>query len=71
MDGFLAHNATPVCTRCGKPMRYNVPRLGPAGGYVHADTGLLLCVEVPVSELRMYLYDKLKRGKKKDKRKCG
>jgi len=25
-------------------MRYNVPRLGPAGGYVHAEAGSLLCV---------------------------
>lgn len=24
-------------------MRYNVPRLGPDGGYVHADTGTLSC----------------------------
>jgi len=33
----------PICDTCGKRMRYNVPRLGPSGGYVHADTGSLSC----------------------------
>jgi hypothetical protein len=33
----------PQCSNCGKPMRFNVPRMGPDGGYVHADTGLLTC----------------------------
>lgn len=31
------------CLGCGKEMRHNVPRLGAAGGYVHADTGSPLC----------------------------
>lgn len=31
------------CARCGQPMRHNVPRLGPDGGHVHADSGLLTC----------------------------
>lgn len=33
----------PTCGSCGKPMRFNVPRLGPDGGYVHDDTGSLDC----------------------------
>src|SRR5580692_3626853 len=33
----------PTCGHCGKPMRFNVPRMGPDGGYVHADTGRLMC----------------------------
>lgn len=33
----------PTCFRCKKAMRLNVPRLGPSGGYVHADTGKILC----------------------------
>ena len=33
----------PICCDCGKRMRYNVPRLGPSGGYVHADTGRFSC----------------------------
>lgn len=36
-----AHLAT--CGGCGKEMAYNVPRLGPDGGFVHKDTGKLLC----------------------------
>jgi len=31
------------CGECGQLMRYNVPRLGPSGGYVHAHTGRLDC----------------------------
>lgn len=31
------------CQKCHKEMRHNVPRLGPAGGWVHADTGYVLC----------------------------
>lgn len=34
------------CGKCNKPMRFNVPRLGPDGGFVHADTGSLLCDEL-------------------------
>lgn len=34
-----------TCSKCGKPMRFNVPRLGPDGGFVHADNGQLLCIE--------------------------
>lgn len=35
----------PTCSKCGKEMVFNVPRMGPAGGYVHAGTGLLLCAD--------------------------
>lgn len=34
-----------TCGKCGKAMRYNVPRLGPAGGFVHADTGSPMCAK--------------------------
>ncbi len=33
----------PTCLKCGQPMRYNVPRLGPDGGFVHAHTYALEC----------------------------
>lgn len=32
-----------TCGVCGKPARHNVPRLGPAGGWVHAHDGSHLC----------------------------
>ena len=35
----------PFCGDCGKPIRHNVPRLGEAGGWVHAETGSLSCAE--------------------------
>jgi hypothetical protein len=31
------------CAKCGEFLRYNVPRLGPMGGYVHNRTGSILC----------------------------
>ena len=31
------------CCQCGKEMRFNVPRLGKDGGFVHSETGKLLC----------------------------
>jgi len=34
-----------ICGACGKEMKFNVPRIGPAGGYVHAETGKLSCGE--------------------------
>lgn len=37
------HRITPYCADCGKDMKHNVPRLGPDGGWVHADTGQLSC----------------------------
>ncbi len=36
-----------TCAKCGREMRYNVPRLGPDGGYVHKDTGKLDCQTMP------------------------
>jgi len=32
-----------LCAQCGGEMVFNVPRLGPSGGYVHATTGSPLC----------------------------
>lgn len=32
-----------TCGHCGAEMRYNVPRLGPNGGYVHKATGRFDC----------------------------
>jgi len=41
-----------VCGRCCQQMRFNVPRLGPDGGFVHFLTGKLTCDEtlLPVVE---------------------
>jgi predicted protein tyrosine phosphatase len=32
-----------VCADCKEPMKFNVPRLGPDGGFVHSETGLPQC----------------------------
>ena len=42
---FKWNPAHPIgtCGRCGAEMRYNVPRLGPDGGFVHAANGGLDC----------------------------
>lgn len=32
-----------TCARCGEEMVYNVPRLGPVGGFVHKSDGQYLC----------------------------
>ena len=37
-----------TCADCGEPMQYNVPRLGPAGGFVHCRTGNILCEQKPL-----------------------
>jgi len=31
------------CGDCGHAMRFNVPRMGPSGGFVHANTASLQC----------------------------
>jgi len=36
-----------TCGQCHQPMRLNVPRLGPQGGFVHAKTGKLDCQTYP------------------------
>lgn len=38
-----AGSDAPTCMKCGKPMRYNVPRMGPSGGFVHVHSGSLVC----------------------------
>lgn len=32
-----------TCTQCGEEVVYNVPRMGPDGGFVHAKTGRMQC----------------------------
>ncbi len=32
-----------TCARCGDEMIYNVPRMGPAGGFIHKSTHDLMC----------------------------
>lgn len=48
MRGIFKHGHNPAhaigtCGKCGEEMVYNVPRLGPDGGYVHKATGKLQC----------------------------
>ena len=33
----------PTCDTCGEEMKYNVPRLGPNGGFIHSKTNDILC----------------------------
>lgn len=42
-EAYQVWKIMPICCDCGKEMRFNVPRLGPGGGYVHAHTGFLVC----------------------------
>ena len=39
-----------TCVKCGKDMKYNVPRLGADAGYVHAATGSFECEETKKEE---------------------
>ncbi len=39
------------CSRCKAPMRHNVPRLGSAGGFVHAETGKFECADGQMSNV--------------------
>lgn len=48
--GSLAHPHNPnhpvgTCAKCGAEMTYNVPRIGPAGGYIHKATASFDCGE--------------------------
>lgn len=47
--------ASTYCGHCFKAMRHNVPRLGAAGGWVHADTGYVLCGPRP--EIKWFMAD--------------
>ena len=53
-QGTLAATAgselPPTCARCGEEMRYNVPRMGAAGGFIHASGSGFLCAPVTVHE---------------------
>jgi len=44
-EGFPYNPAHPIgtCAKCGEEMTYNVPRIGPDGGYVHKETGYFTC----------------------------
>lgn len=41
--GHNPAHAIGTCATCGEEVVYNVPRLGPSGGYVHKATGQLQC----------------------------
>ena len=41
--GHNPTHAIGTCGNCGAEMVYNVPRLGPSGGFVHKATGSLVC----------------------------
>ncbi len=43
-----------TCEACGKPMRYNAPRLGPNGGFVHLETGSFNCDPIPLTRRAMF-----------------
>jgi hypothetical protein len=48
-ESRFRHNpAHPIgtCSQCGGEMIYNVPRLGPDGGFVHKATGRSFCGEL-------------------------
>lgn len=40
---YNPEHAVGTCSKCGKEMVYNVPRMGPDGGFVHKEAGLLQC----------------------------
>lgn len=49
-EGAHQHNpAHPIgtCANCGGEMIYNVPRMGPDGGFIHKDTGKVECPAPP------------------------
>jgi hypothetical protein len=57
-----------TCAGCGEEMIWNVPRLGPDGGYIHKSTGLFLCktstppsaaVETPEASMGEVIAEKL------------
>lgn len=37
------NHAIGTCANCGEEMVFNVPRLGPGGGYIHKSTGNFQC----------------------------
>lgn len=43
IQALVLLDGLPRCLKCGMPMRHNVPRLGPDGGFVHAASGSLEC----------------------------
>lgn len=45
LRGACALLPVPRCAYCDGAVRFNVPRLGVDGGYVHADNGSLLCMQ--------------------------
>lgn len=63
-----------TCGACGKPMRFNVPRLGANGGFVHSHSNKLECdlplykhghgewANKPNKNVKVPTYDKLSEG---------
>ncbi len=49
---LVDQDGKPRCLDCGQIMRFNVPRLGSDGGYVHDETGQFHCL-ARVPGLRM------------------
>lgn len=45
--GWNPAHAVGTCSRCGEEMTWNVPRLGPDGGFIHKETGKLQCADQP------------------------
>lgn len=45
--GWNPAHAVGTCSRCGEEMTYNVPRLGPNGGFIHEATGKVECGDQP------------------------
>jgi len=51
MTEEILNTTSSFCLKCKKPMKFNVPRLGPKAGCVHVDTGQFDCG--PKKELRV------------------
>src|ERR1700674_2190513 len=44
-------HAIGTCASCGKEMSWNVPRLGPDGGFIHKDSGGFMCEIITPKEV--------------------
>jgi hypothetical protein len=50
MFGWNPSHPIGTCALCGEELVYNVPRLGPKGGYVHKNTRSLTCSKIDNNE---------------------
>src|ERR1035437_7679679 len=69
--GYNPAHIIATCGDCGAEMVYNVPRMGPGGGFVHKATGKLQCEQPNRSELshpRLMTPENPKKPKKKKKK---